>query len=327
MAVAPLSFTSILNAHIERTRFVREGPQPAWYASSLGGCDRKAVLRRAGVKGTPFDIRALRKFYMGDRVHDALKEAVEGEMLKQNLPGLRFLGHEVAVRDDEFHVAGRVDSYVEVGGLIEAWEYKSIASGAFKYGDLPQPYHVLQLGVYLTFPARCPAPHHKAAVVPPPGVQLAPCGVCKGPRFDKVSPLIAQRGRLIYWSKDDALMDEYIIEATPELKSNVKETLRRLEAHYQQYIADKTLPPVLELVQARKRDKKSGEYVPFFYAKDYRKDGTVIPKGTAKMVFDHRCISEHGTNACEYYANACPLTSWPETVTTGPKQGQEDTEE
>jgi hypothetical protein len=352
-----LSFTQVLNGHIEKTRITREGPAPAWYASSLGGCDRKAVLRRSGVKGTPFDIRTLRKFWMGDRVHDALKDAVENEIRQlaigpvavedpsdpdsaaarfaeleafaKKYAGVRFLGHELSVRDDEYHVAGRVDTAVVLNGVVEAWEYKSIASGAFKYNDLPQAAHQLQLGVYLTFPLRCPLKvvHEPAAPDSPLGSELPPCPTCGGERW-KPGFLYPQQGRLIYWSKDDALMDEYIIQATPELKSNVKETLRRLEAAYEAYLANpENLDPVLPLIQDKKKDKKTGKYVPFFYVKDYTgKDEVFHPKGSAKMIHDHRCISKNNTNPCEYFGNACPVSSWDIELTSGPGEGQEEEE-
>jgi hypothetical protein len=285
------SFTSVLNSRIERTRRTREGPAPAWYPSNLGGCERKGVLRRAGVKGTPFDIRTLRKFWMGDEVHAALQRAVEDELTAQKTEGLRFLGHELRVRTDgEFPVSGRLDTLAELGGVIEAWEYKSAASGSFIYGDFPKPEHRLQLGVYLTFPCEWTDGH------------------------GQVQSILPDRGRLIYWSKDDALMEEYIIEATPALRANVRETFRRLERLYQAYLANpENLPPVLELVQATR--PKTHE--PFIYL--------VGPKkGQPKMDFDYRCISKNNRNPCEYFGNACPVASWPSKVTTGPTEGQEE---
>lgn len=303
MSGAPaLAFTDVLNRHILRGRRDRSGPQPAWYASGLGYCERKAVLRRAGVKGTPFDVRTLRKFWMGDRVHQELQSAIENE-LKAN-GNVIFLGHELSVRNEEFKVAGRLDSLVSVDGSIEAWEYKSTASSAFmKHSkDFPKPEHVLQLGVYLTFP-------------------------CKMQDAEGLYDVQPERGRLIYWSKDDALIGEYIVEATPELRSNVKETLRRLEAMYQAYLKDKTLPPVIELVQATKPNRKTGVREPFFYARGYRrKDGVVIPKGTPKMEHNFQCISKYGKNQCEYFGNACPTSAWDvePDLTDGPEEGEGD---
>lgn len=283
------SFTNILNAHIERHRKSREGAAPAWYPSAIGGCKRKSVLRRAGVAGTPFDIRTLRKFWMGDQVHAALQGAVEAELALQG-NNVRFLGHELRVRyDGEFPVSGRLDTLVENGGRIEAWEYKSVASGAFSYGDFPKPDHVFQLGFYMTFPCEWTDGH------------------------GQVQGILPDRGRLIYWSKDDALMDEYIITATPELREGVRETFRELERLYQEYVKDGTLPDVLPLVQATRPKTKE----PFVYLVGAK-------KGQPKLEFDHRCISKNNTNACEYFGGACPLTSWPGKVTAGPDTGQEE---
>jgi hypothetical protein len=295
-------FTGVLDAHIQRTRqtSTRTGPQPAWYASGLGYCERKATLRRAGVKGTPFDVRTLRKFWMGDKVHHELQSAIETELRSRD--DVIFLGHELSIRNDEFKVAGRLDSLVSVNGVIEAWEYKSTASGSFKYADLPKKEHKLQLGVYLTFP-------------------------CKMQDAEGWYDVLPQRGRLIYWSKDDALIDEYIVESTPELHEQVKETLGRLEDHYQKYLKDQTLPPVIDLEQAMKKNKKTGKYdEPFVYLRDYKKkDGTVIPKGTKKMIHNFQCISKNGTNPCEFYGNACPLSAW--GLTSGPDEGEDAPEE
>jgi hypothetical protein len=309
----------------------------------MGGCERKAVLRRAGVQGTPFDIRTLRKFWMGDEVHNALKRAVETEMAKSNT--LELIGHELSVRDEEYHVAGRVDSVVRVNSVPEAWEYKSSASGAFKYGDLPKPEHVLQLGVYLTFPVGVPMalsandqpcpedpdaaldptwkPRHNSRGPDKYGVAM--CEYCNA-QLSGPQPLVIERGRLIYWSKDDALMQEYIVESTPALRSNVKETLRRLEELFDIYLANPdNIPPVLELKQATRvtGTGKSRKKEPFFYLKP----GSWGPAGTAKMEFDHRCISKNGTNPCEYYQNACPASAWPQSVTTDPAQGKEEDED
>lgn len=437
------SFTQVLNAAISRNRWNREGPAPAWYPSNLGGCDRKGVFRRAGVKGTPFDIRTLRKFWLGDAIHQVLQKTLEEELTHPNgqpapgwahFQGVKFLGHELRVRDDKYNVSGRLDSLVMLKGNLEVFEFKSVASGSFQYGDYPKPEHLLQLGVYLTFPIECPHDFAKPGNVvelawaggffdgeghtggkgtlgrpsiqvgqcgpkdrPPdvlvrfqaavgglgkiygpygpyrpnikqesplwnyqtnsasetrevlrllwpwigavkreqatavlsgykkPAEELAECGLCGGSGW-----LATDRGRLIYVSKDDMLMAEYPVYATPELRSNVKETLRRLEEHYQLYLKDKTTPPVLPMVQALKKDPDTGRKVPFIYVKNVKKDGVVIhQKGDPKMEFDHRCAAAGRSSfKCEFFNVACVPADWGLTsaaeVTTGPDEGTEE---
>lgn len=328
------SFTQVLNAAISRNRWNREGPAPAWYPSNLGGCDRKGVFRRAGVKGTPFDLRTLRKFWMGDQVHKALQDAIKQELIAANA-GFTFVGHELRIRDDEYHISGRLDTLVIApDGVEEPWEFKSVASGAFQYGDFPKPEHLLQLGVYLTFPSNCESCEGKGRIMPTDPGQLKSfipgmlplCSECGGRGKRK----LPERGRLIFWSKDDALMEEYPVWATPELRSNVKETLRRLEEHYQLYLKDKTTPPVLPMVQALKKDPETGRQVPFIYVKNVKKDGVVIHhKGDPKMEFDHRCAAAgRSTFKCEFFNVACVPADWgltsPAEVTTGPDEGTEE---
>lgn len=302
-ALPVMSFTQVINNHVERGRRTREGPQPAWYPSSIGGCERKSVLRRAGIKSKPFDIRTLRKFWMGDQVHHAVQSAVEQELLLSKA-GFEFLGHELIVRDDQFHLSGRLDSMVRAADAkTEAWEYKSIASSAFQYHDRPKPEHILQLGIYGTFPARridateasmrpCPkAPQplsHNTRGANRDGIEACEyCGaILTRPGFWP----IPDRGRIIYWSKDDALMEEYVVNFTDELRANVKKTLGRLEAHYQAYLKDKTLPPIIPLRQVAILDKVTGERVP----QAYLRAGKYGKKGDPKLERDPR------TKWCDY---------------------------
>ena len=231
------SITNIIQAAVRnqlesnRERDNRRGPQPAWYPSTVGyGCDRKAVLNRAGVEENPLEDITLRKFWMGSAVHEALQALVE-EALKSE-EGLKFLGNELQVRDDKFKIAGRVDTLVEIDNVLEVWEYKSISSQAFKYG-LPREDHIMQVGFYLTFPA-------------------TPKSNGDNPVLFKY-PLPA-RARLIYWSKDDARIQEYVI--TPEytfsdgvrIQDKVTETITRLEAAYRKYMVTGTLPEPLPLM-------------------------------------------------------------------------------
>ena len=150
---------------------------------------------------------------MGDEVHAGLQKAVA-----DGLPeGYRLVGHELRVRSESFHVSGRLDTLLyRPDGALEVVEDKSTRTKAFGYGDLPKPEHVLQLGIYGTFPA-----------------------TRKNPEVDGQIPLIAEDtfavpdfGRLVYWSKDDAAVMEFPITITDELRENVKKKLVHLDEQY-----------------------------------------------------------------------------------------------
>lgn len=225
-----------IDAFVQSRRQERPGPQTHWYPSSLGKCERAVILKRAGeIKAQPFDITTLRKFWMGDAVHDALKEAVEGS--------LDVVGHELQVRNEEFGVSGRIDTLIRTPEGLEVIEYKSINSKGFDR-PLPQPAHVLQLGVYLTFPAKAQAVYASQEAWIEPEQYPVP-----------------DRGRLVYWSKDDAQIKEYTIQATDQLRGNVKQTLQQLTDYWNAYQADKTLPPVLPLIQKTDADGEPEFYV------------------------------------------------------------------
>lgn len=283
------SFTVVLQEALARRRALdqRKGEQPAWYPSVISfGCDRRAVLNRAGIEGNPFDAITLRKFWMGESIHAAFQGLIEKSFDKE---GVEVLGNEVEVRDQAFSVAGRIDTLVKVEGDIEVWEFKSAASRSFSYGDFPREDHILQVGIYLTFPATCQGKHDtslqgklefdfgcdhcNASVDEPPGKMPLP-----------------QRARLIYFSKDDARTQEFVIEPTPELIGKVKETLARLTEAYEQYKADGTLPDPIPLVE-----KKAGKWVKANPVPEYTEGWRVKYceyRGTGRCCGDNRDESD-----------------------------------
>lgn len=239
------SITSIIQdslaRHLKerREKDQRTGEQPAWYPSTIGyGCDRKAVLNRAGVEENPLEATTLRKFWMGEAVHEALQALVEEAL--EHEEGFKFLGNELQVRDDRWKIAGRVDTLVEIDGDIEVWEYKSISSQAFRFG-LPREDHILQIGIYMAFPASPKTKDLHVALFRHP---------------------LPKRARLIYWSKDDAKIQEYVI--TPEyqfedgelLTDRIFRTIRRLEEAYALYMKDGTLPDPLPVMTVEKGKEK-----------------------------------------------------------------------
>ncbi len=234
-----MSLSEIINKVAADAREKREGPREFWYPSDVGFCDRKSVLRHAGVESQPATPETLRKFWMGDRIHDALKYAVE-----VGLPGA--VWHEVPVRNEEFHVSGKIDTLHHLGlDDYEIFEYKSINSRAFEH-RLPIPQHILQVSTYLTFPPSCP--EHLGEHF---------CVLCGG---KDVLPKPPIRARLIYWSKDDARIEEFVVTTDVVLSEGVKNVFKRLQEQYEEYKQSGKLPPALAKVPVKDRHGKIVRY-------------------------------------------------------------------
>lgn len=198
-----------------------------WYPSQLGFCDRSAVLQHAGVEEIPHDDRTLRVFYTGRIVHQAI----------QDLHPWEVVGHELRVRNEEYKVSGKIDSLARLpDGTLEVQEFKTMNSRSFSYADLPKKEHLYQIGVYLLWPSSYEVE---------PGVWT----------FHPVP----DRGRLVYISKDDLRVEEYIVTIGPELEGQIKNKLVSLENAYQKYLVDGSLPTPLMPVEKVSRGKKKIE--------------------------------------------------------------------
>lgn len=208
-----------------------------WHPSQIGFCDRAAVLQHADVPENPKDDRLLRVLWLGDKIHDAVK----------SIHPFKVVGHELRIRDETYKVSGKMDtlSYLP-DGTLEVQEYKSINSMSFTYNDLPKDNHVRQVGMYLLFPPSCPKTNP----------QLLPCDQCglSGEHGYLARPT---QGRLIYISKDDLRIDEFIVRLDDKLTKELKGELTRLEEAYQKYVKDGTLPaPLPPETKERKRNGK-----------------------------------------------------------------------
>ena len=244
-----------------------EGPAPHWYPSSMGKCPRAVVLSHAGVEGNPIDDETARLFWIGDQFHASVQKSV-GDML----PGKVF--HEVRLRDEEYKVSGRIDTLrLDEAGDWEVYEYKTVRTRAFEYA-LPQPAHILQVAIYLTFRADCP--EH----------QETDCPLCGGDGF---LPL-PKRARIAYVGKEDGRLAEFVVETSQGLQDAVKAKLVELESLYQKYLSDGTLPPPLP------KQPLMVKGVPQAYVKS----GKWGKAGDPKMVPDYRTMwcEYRGTGRC-----------------------------
>lgn len=215
-----MSFAIALSQRLRELEAIEEEHDKGWwYPSQMSFCDRSAILKHAGIEEVEFDDISLRRFWLGNVIHEAI----------QGMNPYKVVGHELRVRDEEYKVSGRLDTLsVTPDDILEVQEYKSINSRSFSYSDLPKPEHILQLAVYLTFKAE--------------GQDRLP-----------------DRGRLIYISKDDLRIEEYILVLTPELEEQVKSKLLRLEELYQEYTKTGALPAPLEPVVKVSRGKERTE--------------------------------------------------------------------
>jgi hypothetical protein len=237
---------SFEKALAERLRWLEEHDEHEnkgyWYPSQMFFCDRSAILQHAGTPEVPKDDISLRRLWLGNKIHEAIQE----------VHPFQVIGHEVRVRDDEYKVSGKMDTLSIIKSkqawnesILEVQEYKSINSRSFSYNDLPKEEHVLQVGVYLLFGSECPLADKNF---------LFGCTICMAPEGHvKMKPT---QGRIIYISKDDLRIAEFIIVMTPEMEDKIRSKLRDLEAAYQKYLLTKELPDKLPMVTKKLRGKE-----------------------------------------------------------------------
>lgn len=231
---------SFEKALAERLRYLEENDthvnEGYWYPSQMFFCDRSAVLQHAGVKENPKDDMSLRRLWLGNKIHEAIQE----------IHPFKVIGHEVRVRNDEVMVSGKMDTLsITDDGILEVQEYKSINSRSFSYQDLPKQEHVLQVGIYLLFGSECPDADK---------LFLTECPTCKSTKSH--IRMMPTQGRLIYISKDDLRISEFIITMTAAMETAIRSKLADLESAYQKYLAIKELPDKLPLQKKKIRGKE-----------------------------------------------------------------------
>ena len=211
-------------------------PSGYWHPTQIGKCKRQAILEHAGIVKNELDDRSLRVFWMGNRIHEALQNLY--------IATLDIVATESSFRNEEFKVSGRGDMTARDEGGLVAVEFKSVNSNKFKYGNLPETAHVLQLACSLKWPSACPAE------VEDHGSDTAPqCHLCLATGLLPL-PYV---GRLVYWSKDDALMEEFVVRLTPEIDQRIEKEFTDLENLYKAYETDGSLPPALDAADWRIR--------------------------------------------------------------------------
>lgn len=279
---APINLKEVLISIARSELHDYPGPKTNWSPSAFAKCDRAMILEHSGRKKNPITDQTALFFWMGHIIHDAVQKAVA-----TRLPGV--VWHEVPVWDQVFHVSGKLDTLRMVrmpdGSLevfFEVYEYKGVRTRAFDF-DLPQDAHVLQVAIYLTFPAPCPTIEfdrfHK---VTKPHSAGTGCDVCGGAG---VLPL-PRRARIAYIGKEDGRIETYTVDNTTVLQEAVKAKLLSLQEQYDVFIRTGVMPEKLPKKQVRIKG------VPQVYKRANKKTGVKV--GDPKVEDDHR------TYNCDY---------------------------
>jgi hypothetical protein len=182
--------------------------QISWHISSIGSCMRGQYLSRQGAKpDTEIDNRLLRVFDKGNK-----EEAWLIGLIKENKKvrdGLITVEEQVRVEDKDLGISGRADLLLQQGDKKRLYEIKSKNSLSFRYmigpyGKGPQREHEYQLWTYLYL-------------------------------------LDIPEGRLVYSSKDNSLILEFIVYRNNQaLKTEVMDYLTKLNWCWK----EKVLPPL-----------------------------------------------------------------------------------
>lgn len=149
----------------------------SWHISKLGSCLTGVYLERLGVEpDEEFDDRTLRVFEVGHMMEDWLFNLIE------DFDGVK-ITRQGRVEDKKLNISGYYDGLVEYNGTRLIYEIKSKHSRAFWYmrnkGEGANEHHEMQLWTYLWLTG-----------VP--------------------------EGRLLYLSKDDLSMLEYVIKLSDQ---------------------------------------------------------------------------------------------------------------
>lgn len=255
----------------ERLGSDKKGPRDHFYPSSLGGCQRRAILERAGIEANPPDDKTARTFLLGHVIHDAVQSAIGRTLVGQ-------VWHEVPLRDEEHRISGRLDTLrLMPDGEWVIYEYKSVKGAAFTR-NLPTDQHKVQVKLYLSFR-------------PKPDKTMAHAELHKYVDKNGLLPQ-PKRAHLIYISKEDGQVAEFIIEQDEQYATEIRHYLKDLDAQFLKYLLTGELPAPLGKVPLK--DRKTGKAI------QYSRNGSWGKAGDIKMIEDWRVsyCPYRGTGKC-----------------------------
>lgn len=208
-----------------------------WHASSISGCQRKAIYEMRQVEPTnPSTPKQRRVFFIGHRIHETMQAAVAASPLVAEVYS------EVKVLIPELNTGGAGDQVVVFpDGSAELGEYKSIKEWGFKALKGPKDDHLEQIVPYMfglrEFGGRyCADPEKHGASCP--GCAILPP---LGPRLSRV--------RFTYIEKATFDTREFVVDWDPAWEPALRTKVAGLDG----YIADPaSLPPRLPYVRGKR---------------------------------------------------------------------------
>jgi len=176
----------------------------SWHASRLGSCLRGMYLERlGGDPDTKIDFRTLRVFELGNQIEEYIVGKIRARTESEGYK----IETQVRIELPEVDVTGYADLAITKDLEQEVWEIKSKNSRAFWYmdkGEGANEHHKQQVWLYL-------------------------------------KALKMARGRIIYLSKDDGTIREYVVRLDDkELEKGIMDQLNILNKCWK----EKKLPPV-----------------------------------------------------------------------------------
>lgn len=249
----PFSVEAAVDRYVEELEEAR-GHDGLWHPSGLFGCPRKAVYDYLGVDKDEPDARAKRIFRLGHMLHEFVQTAIAAwvDSIDPGEDGLVLFLPEVKVVDPELGVKGHADGLgLYADGHWELFEFKSINSNAFKYGDLPKDDHRKQPTLYAGILRRLGGTWKvdgPRRALPVGGLGLEAFTDEEGDLRLRIPPLPdLTRMQLVYVSKDDMQMEAFPQLWTPEKEAWIGSYLERLQRHADEgtlphRLPNKTLP-------------------------------------------------------------------------------------
>lgn len=215
-------------------------PDGKYHPSSMFGCARQVIYKLRATEATEtMDVQALRRFYIGHRLHDAVQEALAVA------PGIAAFYPEFEADYPEYNIGGHGDGLILLDdGTWILLEIKSIRKSAFKFGLKEDNVDQAKTYCWVVREFGAMARSLVTGLMEP----IPPLG-------DKLKYIL-----IVYLEKEDLAVREYLI---PWDQSMADDILARVE-YLDRYRADpQSLPPRLPLDKKGKKNWRCG-YCPMF---------------------------------------------------------------
>ena len=238
-------------------------PAKSWWhhASGLGGCDRAAIFKRAGVKPVEHSVESLVTFEVGHHVHLLIQFGLAVH------PEYELLAHEIGGFHKGLRIAARCDAlYRDKGGRVTILEVKTEKMGADKWRQ-----------------REAQKAHRQTTANPTHMVQAKATSMVISVNRPELAP---ERGWIAYFDKNTGNIDQQPLD-WEDLEEQVIERVHLRNGMWAQYEANGELPDVLDqfpnrgLCQDRGDGTERGLYCQFrescILARIAENEGRVLP--------------------------------------------------